>query len=93
MPTLLAVAAIGLTTACPDPSGNESTAANEGASDGGEPDCMIAEPTDCEAVDGCTWSPQIDICVIDCAPLDDPTTCEDAEFCEWSEDHCEHHAI
>ena len=54
---------------------------------------MIAQKPSCESAEGCMWSPQIDVCVIDCEPFADPDACEAAEFCEWSEDHCEHHAI
>jgi hypothetical protein len=92
MPTLLAATALGLAAACPDEGETDSTAASE-ADTGEDPECMIAQRPSCEAADGCMWSPQIDLCVIDCEPFDDAEACEDAEFCEWSEDHCEHHAV
>ncbi len=87
--------ALGLGGACPDES--ESTTdsgADDDAADTGElPDCMIAEQNDCAAKDGCTWSSQVEYCVVDCARLDDPETCEAADFCEWADDACIHHAI
>jgi hypothetical protein len=65
----------------------------DGATGGELPDCEIADEPECNAATGCTWSTQIELCVIDCAPLDDMATCESAEFCEWAGDACEHHAI
>ena len=81
MPTLLAATALGFATACPEDEESDSE------------DCMIADRQACEADDACMWSPQIDVCVIDCEPFETPQSCEEAEFCEWAEDHCEHHAV
>lgn len=95
MPTLLAAATLGATTGCPGRGGDDTTAddAADDATSGELPDCEIAAQSDCEAADGCMWSPQVDFCVIDCVLLEDQATCESADFCEWVGETCEHHAI
>jgi hypothetical protein len=96
VPALLGATALGLGSACPDrsESTSDATAADDGDADSGElPDCMIADEDDCAEEDGCTWSTQVEYCVVDCARLEDPQTCEAADFCEWAENVCVHHAI
>jgi hypothetical protein len=97
VPALVGATTLGLGSACPDRSestSDDATAADDGDADTGElPDCMIADEDDCAAVDGCTWSTQVEYCVVDCARLEDPQTCETADFCEWTGEACVHHAI
>lgn len=92
---LLAAATLAATTACPDDGDDDTMAddAADAATSGGLPDCQIAGEADCNAEEGCMWSPQVEFCVIDCAPLADQATCESADFCEWVGEACEHHAI
>lgn len=95
VPAWLGAIALGLGSACPDEgeSTTDPTAGDDAVDTGEVPDCMIADEGDCAAKDGCTWSTQVEYCVVDCAQLGDPETCETADFCEWTDDACVHHAI
>lgn len=88
MPRWLAVSAIGFVAACPD----------EGGSDGGETgvsSACAAEPdqTGCNTVAGCLWDIDHEMCIVDCASIEEREVCLDTDECFWDGRACFYGAI
>lgn len=58
---------------------------------GGElPDCSVfdGDMAACQAMVGCVWEYEAELCFVDCTMLLDQATCEKAMICSWFDSVC-----
>lgn len=67
--------------------GSEDTG-SEGT--GGElPDCgVFADMAACQAMAGCAWDFEAELCIVDCTMIHDEATCNKAMICFWADMVC-----
>jgi hypothetical protein len=84
---MLAVSALGfVAAACPDEGGDDGSAVSELCAE----QAAVAE---CDVAEGCLWDPDHDMCIVDCASIEDRGACLDTDECFWDGRSCFYGAI
>ncbi len=70
---------------------SDASTGTSGDETGGElPDCSVfdGDMAACQAMVGCVWEYEAELCFVDCTMLLDQATCEKAMICSWFDSVC-----